>query len=259
MNLLVDSGNSFIQWVWANDESFIAGDRCLTTAVSSLREKWADNDVPLRVIVSNVSGESVASEISKAVSELWQLEVEFIVSSKNCCGLTNSYHIPGQLGVDRWMAMVAAYRMTQDPVIVIDCGTAVTIDLVNEKGLFIGGVIMPGLMTALQSLKLGTEAIEDTGSINSDVNPASQSTEDGVIAGVLLGLAGGIERVVREQSLLVDKVPTILISGGDREKIVPYLTMPVALQPELVLEGMRVFASQRPGTEDERRKTKDKG
>ena len=252
MNLLIDSGNSFIKWVWANDESFHAGGRCLTTAVSSLHEKWVNSDVPTRVIVSNVAGESVASEISKAVSVLWQLEVELIVSSQNCCGLTNSYHKPGQLGVDRWMAMVAAYQMTQNPVIVVDCGTAVTIDLVNEKGLFIGGVIMPGLMTALQSLKLGTDAVEDISRINSDVSPASQSTEEGVITGVLLGLAGGIERVVREQSLLIDMIPTVLISGGDREKIAPYLTIPVVLQSELVLEGLRVFASQRPGTRDER-------
>ncbi|MFW2440063.1 MAG: type III pantothenate kinase [Arenicellales bacterium] len=250
MNLLVDSGNSFIKWVWVNDESFIAGGRCLTTEVSSLHEKWADNDVPVRVLVSNVAGVSAANEISKAVSVLWQLEVEFIVSSQNCCGLTNSYHKPGQLGVDRWMAMVAAYRMTQNPVIVVDCGTAVTIDLVNEKGLFIGGVIMPGLMAALQSLKLGTDAVEDIGHINSSASPASQSTEEGVITGVLLGLAGGIERVVREQSLLIDMIPTVLISGGDREKIASYLTIPVVLQPELVLEGMRVFASQRPETED---------
>ena len=245
MNLLVDSGNSFIKWVWTNDESFLAGGRCLTTAVSSLHEKWANSDVPARVIVSNVAGESVASEISKAVSVLWQLEVEHIVSSQNCCGLTNSYHKPGQLGVDRWVAMVAAYRMTQDPVIVIDCGTAVTIDLVNEKGLFVGGVIMPGLMSALRSLKLGTDAVEDIGSINSDANPASQSTEDGVIAGVLLGLAGGIERVVREQSQLIDKIPTVLISGGDSEKIVPYLTIPVVLQPGLVLEGLRIVAERK--------------
>jgi type III pantothenate kinase len=142
------------------------------------------------------------------------------------------------------MAMVAAYRMTQSPVIVVDCGTAVTIDLVNEKGLFIGGVIMPGLMTALQSLKIGTDAVEDICRINSDASPASQSTEEGVIAGVLLGLAGGIERVVREQSLLVDQTPTVLISGGDREKIVPYLTIPVVLQPGLVLEGLRIVAGK---------------
>ncbi|HEC27514.1 MAG TPA: type III pantothenate kinase [Gammaproteobacteria bacterium] len=244
MNLLIDSGNSFIKWALTADESFITGSQCLTTAVSSLHEKWANFDVPARVIVSNVAGESVASEIRKAVAALWRLDAEFIVSSQNCCGLTNRYRKLEQLGVDRWMAMLAAYRMTQDPVIVVDCGTAVTIDLVNARGLFVGGVIMPGLNTAFQSLRADTDAVEEIRDTSTVASAVALSTEEAVLAGVLFGLAGGIERVVREQSSEIDRIPVIYITGGDAEKLVPYLTMPVVLQPDLVLHGLRIVASQ---------------
>lgn len=258
MNLLIDSGNSFIKWVLATDERFIDASKCHTTSVSSLHEKWHGYDTPTRVLVSNVAGESVAGEIKDVVAALWQLESEFIVSSKDCCGLTNSYCKPEQLGIDRWMVMLAAYRLTQDPVIVIDCGTAVTIDLVNDNGLFVGGVIMPGLKAAFQSLRAETDAIEEIHVTKTVTSAVAQSTEEGVQAGVLFGLAGGIERVVNEQLSETDKDPVIYLTGGDAEKLLPYMTIPVILQPDLVLQGLRIVASQRPETRDEGQRTKDK-
>lgn len=245
MNLLIDSGNSLVKWVLATDDSFITGSHCVTTAVSSLHEKWAVYDTPSQVMVSNVAGESVASEICKAVRTLWQLDAEFVISSQACCGLTNSYQKPEQLGADRWMAMLGACKMTDGSAIIVDCGTAVTIDLVNEDKLFAGGVIMPGLSTAIQSLRTNTDAVEVISSIKCDASPVAQSTEEGVAAGVLLGLAGGIDRVIRDQSSLIDKVPVVFITGGDAKKIEPYLTMTVVMQPDLVLQGLRIVASQR--------------
>ena len=245
MNLLIDSGNSLIKWAQAKDGVFIIEGRCLSSRGSTLHELWENYENPARVIVANVAGEKVAGEIMKAVSLLWQLDAEFIVSTRSCCGLTNSYHSPEQLGIDRWMAMVAAFQMIDGPVIVVDCGTAVTIDLVKRDGLFAGGVIMPGLMTTLRSLELGTDAIEEISSFSSDVSSVAKSTVDGVVAGVLLCLAGGIERVVKEQTLLSDKTPTVLITGGDGEKLVPYLTISTQLQPDLVLKGLWVFAERK--------------
>lgn len=243
MNLLIDSGNSLIKWALEKDGMFITEGECLTSCASSLHGLWENYAKPARVIVANVAGEKAAGEIRKAVSALWQLDAEFIASTRNCCGLTNSYHSPRQLGIDRWMAMVAAFQMVDGPVIVVDCGTAVTIDLVKQGGLYAGGVIMPGLMTALRSLEIGTDAIEQINSITSDMTCVAQSTEDGVIAGVLFCLAGGIERVVQEQTLLSEQRPTVVVTGGDEEKLVPYLTISTQLQPALVLQGLQVFAA----------------
>lgn len=245
MNLLVDSGNSFIKWAQGAGEALTLVNRCHSKAVASLQEMWNSYDVPDRVIIANVAGGHRASEIINAASSLWNVDAEFAVSSRECCGLMNCYNNPGQLGVDRWMAMVAAFRLTSDPVIVVDCGTAVTIDLVNKAGVFVGGVIMPGLNTAYQSLRAGTDAVEDINAINKVINPAARSTADGVAIGVLLGLVGGIERVVSELSSQVGKTPSVIITGGDAEKLLPNLTMPAILQPDLVLEGLRIFSSEK--------------
>ena len=242
MNLLIDSGNSFLKWALATDDSFVAEGRCRSSAVPALSGIWKSQETPERVIVSNVAGEVVAGEIRKVVHSLWRLDTEFIVSSQRCCGLENNYHIPEQLGVDRWMAMVMAYRVTQGPVIIVDCGTAITIDLVNKNGLFLGGVIMPGINTAYDSLRTGTDVVDEISKLH-DVSPVSHSTEEGVAAGVVLGIAGGIERVVREQSLRLDRMnPVVVLTGGDAEKIVRHLSIPVDYQVNLVLQGLRIFA-----------------
>lgn len=244
MNLLIDSGNSFIKWAQQTDGVLAPGGRCHSHAATSLHDIWSGDDAPARVLIANVAGESIASEISNIVKDLWHIEAEFVVSSRNCCGLSNSYHNPAQLGIDRWMAMVAAFKSTSGPVIVVDCGTAVTIDLVNEKGQFLGGVILPGLNTAYHSLRAGTVAVEEINSINQGVSPVAQSTEDGVVTGVLLGLVGGIERVIHEQSSQLDQAPVVLLTGGDAETLLPYLTLPAIIQPDLVLEGLGIFGDE---------------
>ncbi len=244
MKLLIDSGNSFIKWSFATDEEFINGSTCPTTSVSSLQKKWAGDPVPARVIVSNVAGDSVASKLRKVVDELWQLDAEFLVSSRNCCGLVNSYNKPEQLGIDRWMAMLAAFQEKQDPVIVIDCGTAVTIDLVNEDGLFVGGLILPGLYTAYKSLMTDTAAVEAVSDIKTLVSATAVSTEEGVQAGILFGLVGAIERVVREQSASIEKKPVVFITGGDAERLMPYLEIPAVFQSDLVLQGLRIYSEE---------------
>jgi type III pantothenate kinase len=244
MNLLIDSGNSFIKWALATDETFIIESSCPSEEVLSLHDTWKSYDTPARVIVSNVAGKNVAGEISKVVNILWQLDTEFISSKQYCCGLANSYHKPGQLGVDRWMAMVAAYHISQSPVIVIDCGTAITIDLVNEKGLFLGGVIMPGINTAFQSLSAGADAVDDIKDTVEVLSVTAQSTAAAVQAGVLFGLAGGIEKVVREQMFMIETEACIYITGGDAERITSLLKTSTVLQVDLVLQGLRVFAEE---------------
>lgn len=247
MNLLIDSGNSFIKWALTKDESFILESSCPSQSVQSLDEIWKNYEAPARVIVSNVAGHSIASEIKKTVTALWQLDAEFLISSRCCCGLTNSYHKPEQLGVDRWMAMVAAYKMTQSPVIVVDCGTAVTIDFVNEGGIFVGGIIMPGLNTAYQSLKADTDAVGEIQNGAAFATVTALSTEEAVQAGVLFGTAGGIERVIREHGLsdeMDSMASSVFITGGDAGKLAPYLTIAVSLQADLVLQGLCVFADK---------------
>ena len=136
MNLLVDCGNSFIKWALVTDESAIEESRCLSVEASSLHELWKNYDTPERVIVSNVAGQPLASEIIRAAELLWQRDAEFAVSTQNCCGLSNNYQQPEQLGVDR-ETFNRHWRQTTLPNIrrlIIELGPEAFCEMEEEDG-----------------------------------------------------------------------------------------------------------------------------
>ena len=243
MNLLIDSGNSFIKWAMVDDTSPLKSHRCISSSVAELSAAWEDYETPQRVIIANVAGKGVGNEIDAIVANLWGRKAEFFTSEASCCELTNGYRDPAQLGVDRWLSMIAAYHLVKGAVIVVDCGTAVTVDLVKNDGLFAGGVIMPGLNTALNSLQSATAVEFDANSFSDAIGVTAQSTETAVRSGVLFGLAGAIDSVLGQQSSLLDKTPALFITGGDADRLIPYLQSTLDHQPDLVLQGLQIFAA----------------
>lgn len=240
MNLLVDSGNSFIKWALSDAGQMTVQQRLEWSSSPILAESWSGYRRPGRVLVANVNDDQAVQKITEASLACWQLEPEFLASSRHFHGLVNSYRQPAQLGVDRLLAMLAAMRRARSAVIVIDCGTAVTVDLVDADGAFVGGVIMPGLHTARRALRRATAAIDQV--VDNDYTATALSTEQGVASGTLLGLAGAIERVVSEQAALCDSPPVVFLTGGDADDILMQLNFDVELRPHLVLEGLHACA-----------------
>lgn len=237
--LLVDSGNRSIKWAVLDQQGLSEHGRLERAGQLSLAEAWRQLTRPDRIVVSNVAGESDSETISTIASDVWQRQPEFVISTDACCGVTNDYQDPAQLGVDRWLAMIAAYDLASRAVIVVDCGTAVTIDLVDASGTFRGGVIMAGLGLSRMALRSGTAAL--TTYQPDRVTPIATTTGDAVISGTLIGLAGAIERIIAEQSGLLGTTPLIYLSGGDAEQLLLSLNVNVEMRPDLVLHGLRVW------------------
>ena len=243
MNLLIDSGNSFIKWAMTDDSSLVKSHRCASSSVTELSAAWEDYETPQRVIIANVAGQQTGRAIETIVAKLWGRKAEFVTSAASCCGLTNGYRDPAQLGVDRWLSIIAAYHLANAAAIVVDCGTAVTIDLVKDDGLFAGGVILPGLNTALNSLQSATAVEFDANSFSDGISVTAQSTDMAVKSGVLLGLAGAIESMITQQSSLLGKTPALYITGGEAGRLIPYLQLTLDHQPDLVLQGLQIFSA----------------
>ena len=104
-------------------------------------------------------------------------------------------------------------------------------------------MIMPGLNTALNSLQSATAVEFDANSFSDAISVTAQSTETAVRSGVLFGLAGAIDCVLGQQSSLLDKTPALFITGGDADRLVPYLQSTLDHQPDLVLQGLQIFAA----------------
>ena len=237
--LLVDSGNRSIKWAMLEDGELTEHGRVDRAAGQSLRDAWMTVSKPQGVLVGNVAGDHGEQALREITQEYWQLDPDFISSTAACCGLTNSYANPVQLGVDRWLAMIAAKSLAHGPAIVVDCGTAVTIDIVDEEGIFRGGVIMAGLGLSRAALRAGTAELEEYDA--NQITAIASSTATAVTSGTLIGLAGAIERVVQEQSAMLETAPTVYLSGGDAEKLLLLLNFNVEMRPDLVLHGLRVY------------------
>jgi type III pantothenate kinase len=214
-----------------------------TQTISSdkiLSSMWGEIPSPLQVMVSNVAGLDIANQLKAWVQQRWGLVPQFACSMVKGYGVNNAYRYPEKLGVDRWVALIAAHHACPGPVCVVDCGTAITVDALDAEGNHLGGVIAPGLMVMRQSLAGGTHALP-----NAEDNfhhTLAIETKAAIASGTLQAVAGLIERCIREITSRLGSKPRLWVTGGDAPAIAPLLEIPFELKPELVLEGLLVIA-----------------
>lgn len=193
---------------------------------------------PMPVWVSSVSSYDLVACLSDWVKENWGLEVNNVETHLKHYKSLNGYQKPSDLGVDRWLAMVAVQYRLINNYCVIDAGTAITIDVVDGNGNHIGGVIMPGKQLMLSALFSGADRIaEDSG----EFVMLADNTSDAVYSGVISCLVGGVDRVlsgVEKQNMNI----RFVVTGGDAALLGQYLGYDMAIEINLVLEGVGLVA-----------------
>ena len=151
------------------------------------------------------------------------------------------------LGIDRLLAASAAVQMVGDepdklkPLIVIDSGTAVTIDLVDSSGVFCGGVIFPGAETSFRSLHRSTGDLPDVFNQWKDVDldlAIGNSTESAILTGVLSAQACSIRGIVDRIKKTQDVDPVVFATGGGLEPVRSLLPSEWHYTDHLVLHGI---------------------
>ena len=161
----------------------------------------------------------------------------FLDPSERCFGVTLAYDNPGTLGSDRLAALIAAKVRYTGSTCIVDCGTAVTVDVLDPGGMHRGGVIFPGLASMRAALETDTEIDlhEEKGSL---AIPAT-STRDAIYSGCLSAVAGGISQAVDRMRAEGAPFEQIILTGGDAELLMPLLVQPVIHEPYWVLEGLK--------------------
>jgi type III pantothenate kinase len=149
MILLVDIGNTRIKWAQFEIElSHLCSHAYKSENLSQQLEAiWGMLTVPEVVYVANVAAPELEAIITSWVKQKWLCQTYFIKSSTFAAGVTNGYTFPAQLGVDRWLAIIAAHHLFPGDVCVFDCGTAMTMDLVNADGFYPGRLNLSGVIT----------------------------------------------------------------------------------------------------------------
>ncbi len=243
MKLLVDIGNTRTKWALADGQSTIARGAELNSGLESLLLPNIEIDA---AIASSVATSFIAERVSSEVLQQAGCKLRFAEVEKSACGLRNNYRVLDKLGVDRWVAAIGAYkRYPNQDIVVIDAGTAVTIDWVSKRGAFEGGVILPGLTLMHDSLVGNAAGIDSKVSEVSSV--IGKSTEECVNSGAFFGLIGAIDRVVKEivsARSNSSESCRVLVCGGDAEALIARLPINFQLESDLIFDGLRVLASQ---------------
>lgn len=144
---------------------------------------------------------------------------------------------PESLGPDRFIEALAAWNMTRRSVIVVDVGTTATVDVVVD-GVFMGGAIAPGPHFLAQALGEGTARLPH---IMPVIEPwgIGKNTQDAIKAGVGQGFVAMVEGLISKTRHVVGQDAPVIMTGGWSQRIAPYLSIPVQLEPRLTLEGLR--------------------
>jgi type III pantothenate kinase len=240
--LLVDIGNSRIKWQRRENGSTQDGGRFgwRNQDVGALLDKqWGSFAAPAEIWVSNVAGSAVADQFSAWTANHWDRAPDFARVVEQACGVRNGYAIPAQLGVDRWLALIAAWRRGHCAACVADCGTAVTVDALSSNGEHLGGLILPGLQLMRHALLTNTHGIREDAM--GEFVMFARNTQDGINAGGIHGIAALIERAAAVLKKQFGEV-RCLLTGGDAEAVQSVLIDEFELIPNLVLDGLAVIA-----------------
>lgn len=227
----MDAGNTRTKWARYAHGAWQEQD-WTPTAQPQLKAQWADMNAPARIIVSNVAGTAIQLAIDNAATQRWGVLPLYIRPLRTQCGVNNAYSETERLGSDRWAALIAAHHLHPErDLLVVQAGTAVTIDTLSAQGHFRGGMIVPGLRLMLDTLARNTAglALQD-----GEIHDFPCNTADAMMSGAANAIAGAVERGFRQLAAR----PLCLISGGDADILLPLLTIPVQKTDRLVLEGL---------------------
>jgi type III pantothenate kinase len=250
MLLLVDAGNSRIKWnVMTEGTGYLGGKtKILDWSNVSLEtffdSEWKSLTDISRVLVSNVVGEDFSKALKKWVTNNWFISTEFITPTSTAFGVSCGYDKPNQLGVDRWLSLIAAKTISKDEAVcVIDCGTALTFDTLSNQGKHLGGLIVPGLDMMRKSLIKETRGI-NVRSKETKVTLFGKNTMSCVNSGYIYSIVATIDRVAEEVRKKSSSNVRCIITGGNASMLQPLFKEKYQHEPDLVLLGLGRVAGQ---------------
>lgn len=236
--LAIDSGNTRIKWGLREGGRWLHLGALGRDEAEGLGVALAQLPRPQRVAIANVAGTGAAESIGRACAPL-EAPLIWARGEPEQCGVRNGYQQPAQLGVDRWAALIGAWRRLGAACLVVGAGTATTADMLNSRGEFTGGIIFPGLALMKRSLAENTAQLPFAEG-RWQAQPAN--TADAIETGVLQAQAGAIERMHAQLAAAEDGPVQCLVSGGAGAAIARCLAIPHQLADHLVLDGLAGIA-----------------
>lgn len=246
MNLVVDIGNTLFKVAVVEGENILLSQAFVSAEeidVKALQERYPT----LRCAIVASTGEPTAHVAERLRGAgLQVLEMTSLTPTP----IGNDYHTPATLGVDRLAAAVAAVDvMGCRDCLIVDFGTAITIDLV-EDGVFRGGNISPGMTTRFRALHDYTQRLPECAPTDA-VLAVGRSTREAIEQGVMQGIANEIEGYI-ERFMHANAKLSLIFTGGDAKYFVKRIKNAKFAKCDLVFCGLNRILEYNAGIKDER-------
>ena len=221
MTILIDIGNTAVKWQLRESEQATDIGRGDVSQLMLWLESLG-NLPSQQVAVSCVRDDEFAGELSDALVQLGCSNVVFAESAATHAGVTNAYSNPSSLGVDRWLAVLALKSRGHESGIVVDVGTACTIDVL-ENNRHVGGYILPGPKLACEALVANTDKIRYSTEPPAALEPGSD-TGTCVVSGAWLTIVGAVKEIAARYPhcplfLAGGAAPTLIDLGVEGELV----------------------------------------
>jgi type III pantothenate kinase len=249
VKLLVDLGNSRMKWAWLEggalrDPDAAAHDGGAEAPLAALRGSARRVD---EILVASVAAPALTAAVADGLAAALQAPARRIETSPVACGVRNGYRTPGQLGVDRWLGIVAAHVRYRQALCVVDAGTALTVDAVTGSGEHLGGFIVPGAALMRRTLLAETGRLAAAAGVDEreifGQGFWGRDTTGCIALGAGQALAGLVERSLEELARVEGARPLVVLTGGGATGVRASLGEHALLHPLLVLEGMAAVSS----------------
>ncbi|HQN66047.1 MAG TPA: type III pantothenate kinase [Methylophilus sp.] len=251
MTLLVDIGNSRTKWAFKQEGGVLGPmHACENADIANHQDLRQAVNQSSRIVLACVAGEDLLQQFKTLVPKKTALHV--MQPQAETCGVFNGYEKPQTLGVDRWAALLGAWGMHRAPCLVVNAGTAITVDALNAEGEFLGGTISPGLGLMLQSLKTNTARLNvDINAIEDEEFPVR--TSDAMYMGCLNAAVGAIGTMAMNLARHCGAMPEVVLSGGNAQVLknalqrMPFANLhvkSVIMTENLVLQGLALWEKE---------------
>ena len=239
MKLLIDIGNSRTKSAIADGTGFqamppVANDNLRSAAL------WTNIQRVDSIWIASVASDAANEIVSAAVADRFGIRPRFAHSSAEACGVRNAYENPERLGIDRFLALIAAHASAKQDAVVASCGTALTLDAMDAAGQHLGGLIAPSPWLMQVALRKTTARLSDA--VETDVAEIAADTDSAISSGTWLAAVSLVERFVKQTSIRLNRTPQLWLTGGGSERLGALLAPSYRTEPNLVLRGLALFA-----------------
>lgn len=235
MSLFIEGNEKSVEAIAGDDSRQIA--EYLRTSwqmipyAKSAMEKVRDG----RIIISSVNDQWTQSIIRMASEQLG--EKVLVIGKDIPMPMDLAVPEPGKVGTDRVVAAAAAYAVIEDAVVVADFGTAVTIDMVDQTGLFLGGSIFPGFEISAEALHRRTQRLPIV-RVTRPEEPYGETTEEAINCGLFYSAVGALSEITRRYAEKIGKWPKTIVTGAAAQVIKDDIPFVDSYVPHLVTKGI---------------------